>query len=79
MKKYMNINRKEVVEYKVRDKVLLSTKNLMLQMRNREIKKLMEEFVGPYKIKKIISENMVELELLASMKIHLVVNVTTLS
>jgi len=79
MKKYMNINRKEVVEYKVRDKVLLSTKNLILQMRNRETKKLMEEFVRPYKIKKIISENMVELELLASMKIHLVVNVSRIA
>ena len=76
MKKYMNINRKEVVEYKVRDKVLLSTKDLMLQMGNRGTKKLGEKFVGPYKIKKIISENMVELELLTLMKIHLVVNVS---
>ena len=36
----MNINKKEVVEYKVRDKVLLSTKDLMLQMgkqRNKEV------------------------------------------
>ena len=45
-------------------------------MRNREIKKLTEKFVGLYKIKKIISENVVELELLVSMKIHLVVNVS---
>jgi len=35
----------------VGDRVLLSTKDLMWQMRNREIKKLMEKFVEPYKIK----------------------------
>jgi len=79
MKKYMNINRKEVVEYKVRDKVLLSTKDLMWQMENRETKKLMEKFVEPYKIKKIISENVVELELLALIKIYLVVNMSKIA
>ena len=40
------------------------------------MKKLMEKFVGLYKIKKIISENVIELKLLALMKIHLVVNVS---
>jgi len=29
MKKYTNKNRKKMVEYKMRDRVLLSTKNLM--------------------------------------------------
>jgi len=29
MKKYVDRNRKEAVKYKVRDKILLSTKNLM--------------------------------------------------
>jgi len=29
MKKYVDRNRKEAVEYKVKDKILLSTKNLM--------------------------------------------------
>ena len=76
MKKYVDRNRKEVVEYKVGDKVLLSTKDLMWQMRNSETKKLTEKFVELYKIKKIISENAVELELLVSMKIHLVVNMS---
>jgi len=37
---------------------------------------LVEWFVEPYKIKAIISSNVVELELLASIKIHLVVNVS---
>ena len=67
----MNRNRKETVEYKIGDKVLLSMKNLISQMRNRETKKLMEKFIAPYKIKKIIIilENTVELELLVLMKI----------
>ena len=36
----------------------------------------MERFVGPYKIKKIVSSNTVELELPSTVKIHLVVNVS---
>jgi len=50
-----------VIEYKVGDRVLLSIKDLVWQMRNKQIKKLTEKFVGSYKIKKIISENVVEL------------------
>jgi len=45
MKKYPDKNRKKVVEYKVRDRILLSTKNFTWQMRNRETKKLIEKFV----------------------------------
>ena len=52
MKRYADRNRKETVEYKVEDKVLLSIKDLTQQMRNRETKKLMEKFMRPYKIKK---------------------------
>jgi len=36
----------------------------------------MECFVGPYKIKKIILSNMVELELSSSIRIHPIVNVS---
>ena len=75
MKKYADRNRKKAVEYKERDR-MLSMKDLMQQIRNKEMKKLTEKFVGPYKIKKIILENTVELELLVLMKIHLVVNVS---
>ena len=59
-------------------KVLLSTKNLTWQMRNRKTKKLTEKFVELYKIKKII-ENTVELKLPVLMKIHLVVNVSKIT
>jgi len=76
MKKYADRNRKEAVEYKVGDKVLLSTKDLMWQMRNRETKKLIEKFMELYRIKKIIPDNMVELELLILIKIHLVFNMS---
>ena len=36
----------------------------------------MERFVGPYKIKKIVSTNVVELKLPSTIKIHPVVNVS---
>ena len=59
----MNRKRVEVDEYKVRDLVILSTKDLKYQMVRRWTKKLIERFVGLYKIKKIVSSNAVELEL----------------
>ena len=39
------------------------------------IKKLTEKYIVPYVVKKIILENVVELELPMSLRIHLVVNV----
>ena len=48
MKRYSDRNRKETVEYKVRDRMLLSMKNLIWQMRNRETKKLIERFIKLY-------------------------------
>jgi len=54
-------------------------KDLMWQMRNRETKKLIEKFVGPYRIRKIILENVVELDLPVLMKIHLVVNISRIA
>jgi len=73
MKKYMNRKREEVEDYKVRDLVMLSTKDLKYQIVRRRTKKLTERFVGSYKIKKIVSLNMVELELPSTVKIYLVV------
>ena len=55
---------------------MLSTKDLKYQMMGRRTEKLTERFVGPYKIKKIISLNAVELELPSTVKIHPVVNVS---
>ena len=76
MKKYANKKRVKVNEYKVGDLVMLSTKDLKYQMVGRRTEKLTERYVGPYKIKKIISLNAVELELPSTVKIYLVVNVS---
>jgi len=45
-------------------------------MVGRRTEKLTERFVGPYKVKKIILSNAVELELPNTIKIHPVVNVS---
>ena len=45
-------------------------------MVGRSSEKLVKRFIGPYKIKAIISSNVVELELPATIKIHPVVNVS---
>jgi len=76
MKKYTDKKRGEVNSYKVGDLVMLSTKDLKYQMVGRRTEKLMERFVGSYRIKKIILLNAVELELPSTVKIHLVVNVS---
>jgi len=76
MKKYANRKRNEVEEYQVEDWVLLSTKNLKYQIKERWSKKLTEQFVGPYQVKGIISTNAIELDLPGIVKIHLVVNVS---
>ena len=75
MKKYTDRKRGEVNKYKVEDLVMLSTKNLKYQMVGRRIEKLIERFIDPYKIKKIILTNTVELELSGIVRIHPVVNV----
>jgi len=76
MKKYADKKKAEVNEYKVGDLVMLSTKNLKYQMVRKKTEKLMERYVGSYKIKKIILLNVVELELHSTVKIYLVVNVS---
>jgi len=76
MKKYADRKRGEVDKYKVGDLVMLSTKDLKYQMVRRRAEKLTERFIGPYRIKKIVSSNAVELELPSTIKIHSVVNVS---
>jgi len=51
-------------------------KDLKWQMKGRRTEKLTEHFVGPYKVKGIVSSNTIELELPKSIKIHPVVNVS---
>ena len=63
MKKFADKRQREGEEYRVEDLVLLSTKDLKWQMKGRRLEKVTEHFVGPYKVKEIISSNMIELEL----------------
>jgi len=76
MKQYADRERGKVEEYQVGDLVLLSTKDLKYQMVGRRTEKLTEHFVGPYKVKAIISSNAIELDLPSTVKIHPVVNVS---
>ena len=78
MKKYADRKRREGVEFKARDLVLLSTKELKWHMKGRRLEKLTEQFIGPYKVKSVISVNAVELQLLPTIYIHPVVNVSKL-
>ena len=74
MKRQADRSRKEVEEYRVDDKILISTKYFSMELIKRATKKLTEKFIGPYVVRKIVSENVVELELPVSLRIHLVVN-----
>jgi len=76
MKKFADRKQGKGEEYRVGDLVLLSTKDLKWQMKGKRSEKLTERFVGPYKIKGIVSSNAIELELPKSIKIHPVVNVS---
>ena len=76
IKKYTDRKREEVDKYKVGDLVILSTKDLKYNIVGRRTEKLTKRFVGLYKVKKIISVNIVELELPSTIKIHLVVNIS---
>ena len=78
MKRQADRSRKEAEEYRVDNKVLISTKDFSAELMKRATKKLTEKFIGPYVVKKIVSENAVGLELLASLRIHPVVNVRRL-
>jgi len=76
MRKYVDRKRSDIDEYKVGDLVMLSTKDLKYQMVGRRTEKLTKRFVGPYKIKEIISSNAVKLELPSIVRIYPVVNVS---
>ena len=54
--------------------MLISTNNFLMELIKRAMKKLTENFIGPYIVRKIVSENVVELKLLVLLRIHLVIN-----
>ena len=74
MKRYADRSRKKTEKWEKRDRVLLSTKDLMFK--ERPARKLMERYIGLYVIEEAVSSNAVKLQLLSSMRTHLVVNVS---
>ena len=71
----MNRNGKEAKGYRVGDKVLISTKDFPMEWIKRFMRKLTEKYIGPYVVKRIVSENTVELEFLVVIRVHPVINV----
>ena len=50
MKRHVDRNRKETEEYKVGDKVLISTKDYLMELMKKVTKKLTEKYIGLYMI-----------------------------
>jgi len=73
MKKQADRELKEVEEWKKSNKMMLSTKDLVFK--KKLAKKLVDQYVSLYIIDKIVSTNTIKLQLLTSIRIHLVVNV----
>ena len=78
MKRQADRSRQEAEKYRVGDKVLISIKDFSMELMKRVTKKLTEKFIGPYVVRKIVLENMVELELPALLRVHPVVNMRRL-
>ena len=76
MKQYADRKRREEDKYQKGDLVILSTKDLKWQMKERRMEKLTEQFVSPYKVKRVVSTNAIELELPLTIKIYPVVNIS---
>jgi len=74
MKRQADRGRKETEDWKKGDRVMLSTKDLVFK--KRLARKLVDRYIGPYAIKEMISTNAVKLQLLTSMRIHPVMNVS---
>jgi len=56
------------------DKMMLSIKDLVCK--ERLARKLVDQYISPYIIDEVVSTNVVKLQLLTSMRIHPVVNVS---
>jgi len=74
MKQQADRGRKKVKEWKKRDKVMLSTKDLVFK--KRLAKKLVDQYVGSYIIDEVVSINAVKLQLPTLMRIYLIVNIS---
>jgi len=59
MKRQADRGRKETEDWKKGDRVLLSTKDLVFK--ERLARKLVDQYIGPYTIKEMVSTNAVKL------------------
>jgi hypothetical protein len=76
-KEYADQHRRPA-SFKVGDRVWLSTKHIKLIGESKRTSKLAEQWLGPYRIKRVLNQNAYELEVPASLKIHPVINVSRL-
>ena len=74
MKQQVDRRRNEAEIWKMGDKVMLSIKDFVFK--ERLAKKLVDQYTDPYTIDKVVSTNIVKLQLPTLMRIHLVVNVS---
>ena len=74
MKRQVDRGKREVEAQKAKDKMMLSTKNLVFK--KQSARKLVNYYIGLYIIDEVVSTNAVKLQLLTSMRIYPVVNVS---
>jgi len=60
MKQQVDRRRKKVKEWKKDDKVMLSIKDLVFK--ERLVRKLVDQYISPYIINKVISTNVIKLQ-----------------
>lgn len=75
--KYADQHRRDA-KLVVGDRVLLSTKHLKLVGADKRTPKFACQYLGPFKIKRVVNDNAYELDLPAAMRIHPVLNVSRL-
>ena len=74
IKRQADWRRKETEDWKREDRVMLSIKDLVFK--ERLARKLVDQYIGPYTIKEVVSTNAVKLQLPTPMRIYPVVNVS---
>ena len=74
MKRQVDRGKKKVEVWKVGDRIMLSTKDLVFK--ERLAKKLVDQFIGLYIIEKVVFSNAVKLQLPTLVRIYPVVNIS---